>query len=181
MTMHNDTIEAHAATEKVFELLIKYMEMSNSRLKDLRWENLETLTDELYATREMEKVVKEMVSRLRKRRDFLEKAICLIWQKDSPDGEPIRTDYCTATPKPTVTPKLPTYKNDPDAYIRLMQYFGVSYDAAKAEVLRPHWPAFVEFFADILAEGKPIPEGIDPSVMYPVFNVTVKSKKGIQQ
>lgn len=106
------------------------------------------------------------------------------------DGSPeaIRTDHCTATPKMRTIVSMPKRSTHPKEFGALMSHMGVPRQLWEArdgdenkEAVRPHWPGMIDLIADLLAEGKPMPPGIDPNKTYAEYTLVIRGKKGVAE
>lgn len=136
---------------------------------------MEEQADVAYAANEAFKLLDDLRKEAQVIRELAEKIGTALWVKVS-NGDPIRTDYVTATPRVKMTATLPKKSKDPVAYATFMRFLKIPEDIADAEVVRPHWPAVVELLSKLMEEGKPLPPGIDPDKMYPVYKMTLRGK-----
>lgn len=116
-------------------------------------------------------------------RDLCDRMVCVLWaQQDS--GEPIRTEYCTASPDVKMQASLPDRKKQPIEYAAFCDYMGIPrelYCAPDGESppVQVHWAGMLSYFSALLSQGKPLPPGIDPTKMYPVYKVRLQPRKEI--
>lgn len=91
----------------------------------------------------------------------------------------IRTEYCTASPKPRFWFKITTKRdNDPDAHDLLQAFCGVIPEMAEKEVLRIHPPNFMDYLTERIGLGLPVP--VDPKeVQKTEFGLSIRRKKDI--
>jgi hypothetical protein len=136
--------------------------------------DLPGMVDDLYGLRETWKLLDSMRRDVNKRVEALERKICLTYiALPDVDGDPVKTDFCTASPDAKQTVKLPA-KDSPE-YRQLLAYFGVPLDAP----FSPDWNKMIERVTQELAEGKPCPPGCDPKAMYTICKVAVKKRRPI--
>ena len=134
--------------------------------------------DLAYAMREISALADSVRKEAEKVNKLATKIACALWVKQE-STDPIRTEYCTATPRIGAICALPTLKKDPEGYVKLCAFFGIDETEAKADTFRPHWPTMVERLSDMLANGEPVPEGIDPQQTYPDYKLTIRKKTGV--
>lgn len=126
----------------------------------------------------------EMLDMMRKQCDEMEiiaeKIACLIYTQLNMEG-PIRTDHCTATADVKMIASVPKRKTDPEGFYALMDFLKIPRDMTdgEKEVVRCHWPGLVAHLSELMAEGKPLPPGIDPSKTYPEYRLKLLSRKGV--
>jgi hypothetical protein len=144
--------------------------------------DMQELADIAYAMRETKDLLHAAYATARQAGETAQKVACALWVSDSNNtGGPIRTEYCTATPKIKMMAAMPKKRLDPDGYAALMAHFGISEELQNNEAFRPHWPGMVDLFSDRLSAGKPLPPGIDPNKLYPVYSLTIRGKKDVDE
>jgi hypothetical protein len=157
-----------------------YRELSQLKEQSLKCGDMQELADRAYALRDMHKYVDDLRKELDQTKSVCERIACLLWAKDS-EGDPIRTDHCTASPKIKYMASLPSRTRDPEAYANLMGHLGIPDGLLPEDVVRPHWPGFVNYMTRLAEEGLPLPEGIDVDKTYPVYSLTIRGKKGVNE
>lgn len=143
--------------------------------------DMEELADLTYALREVFNYIDDMRKEISKTKQACERIACVLWSHKS-DGDPIRTPYCTGTPKVKMMASLPNKRREPEKYAALMTHLGIDPSLWKGEndAVRVHWPGFVEHMTALAEKGLPLPAGIDVDKTYPVYSLTIKKgKKGI--
>lgn len=140
----------------------------------------EEATDIAYAMREMHKWCDDIRKEMMRLKEVGDRIACLYWVMN-PTDESIRTDYCTAVPKIQQQAKVPKLHTDPDAYFALMDFLKVPHAVAKAEIVRPYWPAVVELLSTMAEEGRPLPPGIDPNGARPIYCLSIRGKRSIDE
>lgn len=93
--------------------------------------------------------------------------------------EPIHGEISTGSIKLKMIPKLPSKKNDPEMYARLMKSLGLPADAP-AGVFSLHWPNLVEHLTAVVAKGGKCPDGIDPSSLHPKYTLETRGIHGTE-
>jgi len=134
--------------------------------------DLREIADDIYALKEVEKLLEDARKEIKGISEDLIRQGCHLYVLAG-DGDPIRTEYCTASPDAKPTVKLP--KKDSPEYQQLMDYFGVPKDAP----FSPDWNKMIERVEADLAEGKPCPKGCDPSKMYILPKMVIRKKRPI--
>lgn len=137
--------------------------------------------DIAYALRE----IRELAEDIRKRADLhgrtAQSAGCMLAITES-DPSSIRTEYCTATPTCKTIVKIPKLSNDPEGFAALMKHLGVPDDLwveRKHAAVSVNWPGLVDLLSQQQAEGKPLPEGIDPNSSYTDYSLRILGRKPI--
>ena len=105
-----------------------------------------------------------------------ERLACAVWANNL-QTEPIRGEYVTATPDIKYSASLPKQSQDPKAYSELMDFMGVGHELVDTGLLTLHWPKFTEWLSVQIAEGKPLPPGVDPEKLYPVYKLKKRKTK----
>jgi hypothetical protein len=135
---------------------------------------LTELGDAVFALRKTEELLEDARKECGKLLTLMEKLTCLRWLATSKTHEPIRTEYCTASPDVKQTVSVPP--KDSDDYKSLLKHFEIP-DGAP---FMPHWPSLLKRVSADIAAGQPIPPGCDPSKMVQVCVVrTLKKKRPI--
>lgn len=128
----------------------------------------------LYKVADLVKEMSKSVEKARKRRVYL---MCIFFASTGRE-EPIRTDYVTSTPKVTYIPRLPSATNaeQRSEFQELLRYFGVNEEAIVGDLLRPHWPSYLDFVEKCNEKGVALPPGVLPE-RFPVYDVIHRSTK----
>jgi hypothetical protein len=106
---------------------------------------------------------------------------CLVWVTKESD-EPIRTEYVTASPDVKQMVSLPRRRSNPEGYATLMRYLGIAQelwdvDEESHAAVSFHWPGMIDYVSTLLAQGKPLPPGVDPTSTYPVYKLGLRPKR----
>lgn len=182
--MYPGSIDIYKAAKNAHEVGI-------NRLVDLRKtlrqeSGMVEMTDLAFAMREASAMLDDLRKQCNEVRELAEKVACALFVRDfvnQPEVINIKTDYTTATPKPEIVPSLPTRKNDPDGYNKLMTFLGIPAEYAQAgesEYKAPvqlYWPGIVELLTKLHCEGKAMPPGIDVTKCYPSFKLVMRKRK----
>ncbi len=145
--------------------------------------NLEELVDTAYVLRETSKLCNDMRKMCDVLRELSEKICCVIAIKDESVGA-IKTEYASGTPNVKMMASIPKKKTHPEKFAALMEHLGIPAELweEESDVVRPHWPGFVNHLTALAAAGKPLPPGIDADKTYPVYSLDpLRKKKGIQE
>jgi len=142
--------------------------------------DLQEIADVVYATREAMRHLEEVRKDVRKANDVAQKLGCVRWTEQD-DAEPIRTDNCIGSPKVRMTASVPSRRKDPEAFEELMRSLNIPEALWVSDSVRLHWPGFVEYLTELLADGKQLPKGIDPESKYPVFTLEVRKVKDMDE
>jgi hypothetical protein len=163
----------------LMEMLEKFTTTYDALVDDIHNEgDIKEMADLTYVLRLFDDVVHDMHKRTAATKDLSDRLLCLMWAKTG-SSEPIRTEYCTITPRIKMAANVPK-KGSPE-YKALMLSLGVSNpEVLECEALRPHWPGLTDYITARLTEGKPVP-GVDMSSTYPVYGTTLLKKKGVTE
>jgi len=139
----------------------------------------------LYVFRETSRLADDIRKELDGSSGIVEKVCCALYVGMCNAGQirsdPIRTGMATGTPTVKMGARIPTRRDEPEEFVALMKYLGVEETAIATDVVRPHWPGIVASLTQLASEGKPLPPGIDTSATYPVYTVSVKSWRSIEE
>jgi len=153
-----------------------YASLQTAREQIGKCNDLEELTDRVYALREAYKYADDVRKELRNTKELAERIACLIWAKMT-DGGPVKTDFCTGVANVKIMASLP--KKGTASHEALLKHFGISKE--HAETVQFHWPSMVEYLTHLTSEGRPLPAGVDPDRTYPVYTLTVRARKGVDE
>lgn len=103
---------------------------------------------------------------------------CGAWMRDQ-INEPIRTPYCTASPKISMAVQTPNRKKQPVEYREFCQALGVPDEVIESGTFQPHWPSMLEYISNLAEKGEPLPPHCDPAKMYPVYACAVRKQRDI--
>lgn len=154
-------------------------------------QTLEGLADIAYALRESEKYLQDIRKENTATAETAERLCCLRYLEDASNVEPIRTEYCTATPDMKTCAKVPNLKNDPKGYASMMQWLGIDpilWDQGEietesgkedTEVVSVHWPGFTALLGRLAANGLPLPDGIEVDATYHLYKLRIRKRKGV--
>lgn len=187
-TMPTEAVDLYTAAkeshEKVYRLTQALQQMF------ARADN-ETRANIGFACREAYKFADDSRKLIEGAGDLAERMTCLDYLQTSIDGEPIRTEYVTATPDMKVSASVPTIEKNPIGYQKLMDYLGIDpvlRDKGKVlteegeeetEVIKVNWNGFTSLLSRLQQAGYPMPDGIDPSATYTTYRLRYRKKKGV--
>lgn len=115
--------------------------------------------------------------------ELAEKIACVIYVQAG-NKEPIRTPYATGTPDVQTCVSLPNKNTHPDLWRSLMLHLGVPAELvndANEPVVDMRFKSVVTFLSRQLAEGKPLPPGVDPNKTFPQFRIRLCPRKGVDE
>ena len=141
------------------------------------------LADIHYAMKECVKFLEDMRSEARKVSDIVTKCACMIWMQEG-GGDPIRSEYCTATPDVKQMTNLPRKSHNPERFATFMTALGIDealWNREGPPAVELNWNGMVELVSERLSQGLPLPEGIDPSATYSIFKLHIRGKKGVEE
>ncbi len=156
-----------------------YLPLKRLRERMQRTNDMHELVDTVLVLREMYKYADDLRKEIQRTRDVCERITCVIWAKGT-DAEPIRTAYVTASPDIKYMASIPKRKTDPEKYAALMNFLGIPdqlWRTTGPEVVRAHWPGFVDYVSARMEAGLPLPDGLDVEKTYPVYKLTLRRKK----
>ncbi len=175
--LYKEIKESH---ESMF-LAIKRLREVASRTKDVK-----ELADMVCSVHHCQQFIDDIRKDLNGFEELIEKVCCAMWLQDPNKSENIKTYHCTATPHVKMMAALPTRKRDPDRYYALMESLGIKrelWQTPDNEDTRPpigiDWLGMVDYISDLAAQGKPLPDGIEPGKMYPVYTLKIRTKKEV--
>lgn len=137
--------------------------------------SIDELADAAFAMREIYNYLDDLRKEVKANKELCERMTCLLWARTS-TGDPVRTPFVTATPCIKMTASIPKRSTNLEAWEALMRFLKIPEELWSEEVVRPHWPSFVEYTSKLLEQGKPLPDGIDPNKTYPVYSLTLRGK-----
>lgn len=153
-----------------------------------------TLADVAVILAEAEKFAEDTNKEIKAFRKTMERLTVMKYLQDATlvmQGEPIRTEYVTATPEMKTCAKIPEADKQPEEYAALMTYLGIDpvlWDKGKVltelgeeetEVTKINWPGFQSLVTRLQAAGLPLPDGIDPAKTYQLFSLRMRKRKGL--
>ena len=142
-------------------------------------QTIENSADIDFALSKCHEMADESAKRLKKLNELSAAILCLKWMTSSTDGEPVRTELVTSTPRMTSMVQIPSKYKEPEMYKQMMMALGASEEAADEDIFRVHWPTLVEHIAVLEEKGLPMLPGVDPKKTYPVYKVTRRKRKEI--
>lgn len=164
----------YSAYERLSKIIEDSLEKVTSGEK-----SIEELADFIFVAKQASQLLDENAKKLRGVLDTGKKVLCLRWVNSNYNGDNIKTEYVTATPKVTSMPVLPTGRKQPEDYAAFCAHFGIRPDLIENDSFRPHWPGMKKQIEDDAMNGKPLPPGCDPSKTYPAYDVLLRKRKGV--
>lgn len=171
----------------LYEVVTKAHRIAYSRLQNMKaayigCTDMRELADFAYAFREMSKFCADLAAEFKRAQELCEKLACLIWIKTS-DGRNIKTPYCTATPRLKTTAAIPKKKHDPERYQALMEFLKVPKELwnGENEIVRVHWPSFIEYTTALEEQGERMPPGLDTDKTYTVYTLRIVKRKSVNE
>lgn len=170
--MRKDLIGAFAAVrdlhQKLYGLIVQIDKPVQTDF------SMEECADTSLWCREVEELLKDSLKDIRGIAALANRHACLQWVRRM-TGEPIRTDYTTASPKVGVNAEMP--KHGTPEYLQMMAALGVP--AERASVVRPHWPDLMDHFTELTQAGRPLPPGVDTTTLKPTYMLHQRKKRDI--
>lgn len=163
--------EAH---HKEMFILLSQIEKASENERDLN-----ELVDTCYVLKYVAQHAERIVKAAELLQERLGKRCCAIWASTSATSDKIKTDYAIGTPSIKTVPKVPKKADDPEAYAKFLQAFGVPAEMSESPFcpLRLNWPDLVEYATDLAASGRNLPKGINPDDTYTLYGLGVQARK----
>lgn len=146
---------------------------TRDRLPNLK---VEEIADAAMVLRRIADFADDLRKEANRVKEQAERVACAVWAKNE-QSEPIRGEYVTATPDIKYSASLPKQSKDPKAYAELMNFMGVGHELVDTGLLTLYWPKFTEWLSVQIAEGKPLPPGVNPDKLYPIYKLKMRKTK----
>ena len=137
------------------------------------------LTDSAYALREIIKFTEDTLKELKKQ-EKMSWAKCGIICITADVSGPIDTPYCVGQLKVEEIPDIPKRHKDPERYDEFMKFMGIPPELYLNDMIRLHWPNFMEWYNQRLRDAKPSPKGLDPSKTTTTAKLSIRKKREIE-
>jgi len=111
---------------------------------------------------------------------FIEQAEMVVgfrWIEESVEGEhptPIKGNVAIGEPDVKWRTKLPSYKEDPESYKRLIRWV-LEHD--RLEILRLHWPSTMDLVNELMEKDFAVPPELNPESTYPHYELKLSFLK----
>ena len=144
--------------------------------------DVRVIADAAFAMREMGKLLHEVEVRINGVGDLAQRLACAIAIRD--EIEEIKTLHVVAKPDLKLNAKLPSPKNEPEEYAKLMRYLGVPEELwnvgpENRRAVDLCWPGMVEFLTAKAEHGEPLPAGVSAVDTKPLFRLMMRRRKGV--
>jgi hypothetical protein len=189
--MQASTIELYKHIKSFYAEMLPKIDGVSRQINEAKTNRkLEDFVDIAYAMREIAAFADELRKQAARVQDISEKVACLIWVEDSEKDlgsgvdTVIRTDYATGTPQIQFMGRIPDKKKNPEEFRKLMEFFEVPallYEGEGSSAVKFHWPGLIDTISNLLAEGKPVPPGIDGENLFPVYSMHIRKRKAIDE
>lgn len=166
--MDKDAATLHQYNSQVHQFNYDWLVELEKRVANCA--DIEELADYGYALNRLENLLDDTRKKAKQVKERAQHIQCAL-QTAMSDISGVRTEHCTATPHIEYQTPIPKKESDPEAYFAICELAGISREAAELEIMRPHWPGVSAALTELAREGKPWPEGIDPSKVKPVYSV----------
>lgn len=165
-----------AAHEGAFRLMLELRQQ-------LKGQPIGELVDLVYALDRSEKLADDLRKELKAMREQLDKVVCVMWVT-ADCSEPVRTKFCTGTPTMKQTAPLPNRHRNPENFKKLMDSIGVPqelWDVNDEEhaAVSISWPGMLDLISNRLAQGMPVPPGVDPNATFTVYRVSLRKLRDV--
>lgn len=154
--------------------LVRVQEDVKRMVKD---NDLEALADLNYVMKRCETIADDLRKTYKLVKNAAEKTICYLWVKQA-SGEPIRTEFCSASPDLKIVIAIPAPGRDQLAYEECLASMGVPKELINFGVVNIKWGNFVEYCTYLASQGKPLPKGNEEKT-YNVYRTTIRAKRPI--
>lgn len=170
--MNNQDKEIYVRSLELYQRMQVICDDIRSKLMS---ETPQNLADTAYALREAAKHLEAATKVLNAESRVIAQAVSLMWSMG--DGDIIRTEYCHAIPDPKPRVLLANRHSDPEAYDKLLEFFGVPAEYREQDMVRFNWTNLGDWVGRLMKEGKPTPPGITPEkvLMEPRLRITAKA------
>lgn len=171
----------YRTVEKLYREAYNELAISAEELYEER--SLEELADTTYALREAGELINRLRIRVEALKTEIEAKACTI-AVESGEIDPIRTEYCTATPDMKISVSVPKRRKEPEAYAELMTALGVPRElwdrgVENSPAVDLHYPGLVEMVTERAAAGLPLPPGVSPDRTKTMFRLAIRRRRGI--
>lgn len=145
--------------------------------------DLGELADITYALKEYAKLLEALRKTVAAETRMAERMACMLWMQGE-STEPIRTDFVTASPRISISAKLPTRRKHPEDFAKLMEFLKIprehwDVDEEESVVVDIHFKGFAAMISDRAAKGLPLPPGVDPKQTMSEYFLTCRGKKEV--
>jgi len=178
--MKQNMIELYRKIRDLHNYVVSQMETIN--LDTASCGNVENIADTAFALRECATFAEEIKKKCDKMGWLAQKTACYIYVSMNENGaEPIRTEYCTATPDIKQVASLPDKRKQPAEYASLMAHYAIPLDVYAGEnpLMQAYWPGMIERINADQKAGLPLPPGIDPTKLVADYRLLIRKKKGV--
>ena len=150
--MLKESLMLYKVTSKMSEQLIPLVNLLEIRA-DEHSANVVEEIDLAFAARESLSTLEELTKRIRKLQ-----TLCESLAAKQMIGDPIRTEFCTASPKPRIWYKIP-YKRggNEEEFDGIMKTLGVPSNVYENELVRFHGPGVADYCTKMIGECKEPP------------------------
>jgi len=173
--MENKIKELLDESNNFYNLVVGTMIEVTEPMKERELSN-EQLVDIGFFCREMETLFNELRKEVKARKDLCGQIVAYSKTKESISDPSIKMtvegQYAIGTPDVKMQAALP--KKDSKEYLRFCKFLGDPEDVAEQGVLKLDWNSVTEFCTQLIAEGKPVPEGLGRK--YPLYVTRYRRK-----
>jgi len=156
---------------------VLYGEISETR-EQMKIQSPEELTDVGFICKKIYEQLDDLRKETEKLQDLAEKLACL--KAINEQKVKLQGKLATGTPDLSMSANLPHPVRAPEAYQALCDYFAIPEALVKWDLFRFHWPGFKEFFSRQMAEGKPVPPGIELDKTHAHYKLKYREVKNEQ-
>jgi len=138
--------------------------------------SLEEQASRLFELRDLERFAEAIAKDAARASATIKKLMALRWSRESVTGETIRCPEGTATPSVKTGSSPPSKDKNPEAYAAMLTELGIPEAIQATEVVRIHWPGWVNYLTELTRQGLPLPDCVEDDSTYQVFDVALRSK-----
>ena len=179
--MLQSAVELYKASRELHEKLYVAINELTPQLRACQ-HDIGELADAALVLDKCQKLSEDSEKECRKLLDTIKKAICVLWAQIG-DGSPVRTWHVTASPSVKFMVPIPSKSKEPERFEKVMRGLNVpealwNKPDTKAAVV-PNWPGMIEYVTELLEKGLPLPDGLDETKKYAVYQVRLTGQKEI--
>lgn len=122
----------------------------------------------------MEKLADDIRKEFKKLGETIDHMLCAV--AASTKEHKIKTPYVTASCDVKLQAPVPKRSKEPEAYEELCRALGFSEELIKTGIADIRWPELTEYLSELTRQGKPLPPGIDPEKVKPLYTVSYRGR-----
>lgn len=144
--------------------------------------DLEELADIAFACRELAGLFDQMRKDSNKTGELAQKIAC-VQHIQLGLTDPIRTEFCSASPQIKQQCVLPRADRHPEQYAKLMEFLGVPKESCAVpenghSLVSFNWKGITDLATQRAEKGLPVPPGCDPELTFAEYKLQMRKKGG---